>query len=64
MKFVELKSEGEKNLIAGENFVVFDNAEYVGGICAQSCSEYTRKQLDELTDFIKKPQIGATGLIG
>ncbi len=63
MKFVELKSEGEKNLTAGKNFVVFDNAEYVGGICAQSCSEYTRKQLDELTDFIKKPQIGATGLI-
>jgi aspartyl-tRNA synthetase len=50
-------------LVQGHGFAVFDNAEYVGGICAEGCSEYTRKQLDELTDFVKKPQIGAGGLI-
>ncbi len=58
MKFVELKE-----LVSGKDFVVFDNAEYVGGICAEGCSLYTRKQLDELTDFVKKPQIGAQGLV-
>jgi aspartyl-tRNA synthetase len=42
---------------------VFDNAEYVGGICAKNCASYTRKQIDELTDFVKRPQIGATGLV-
>jgi aspartyl-tRNA synthetase len=50
-------------IVKGHNFVVFDNAEYVGAICAQGCSEYTRKQLDELTEFVKKPQIGAKGLV-
>jgi len=58
MKFVELKEA-----VSGRNFVVFDNAEYVGGICATGCATYTRKQLDELTDFVKRPQIGATGLV-
>ncbi len=58
MKFVELKEA-----VSGRNFVVFDNAEYVGGICAEGCAAYTRKQLDELTDFVKRPQIGATGLV-
>lgn len=58
MKFVELK-----DLTAGRDFVVFDSAEYVGGICAPGCAQYTRKQLDELTDFVKRPQIGAKGLI-
>ena len=58
MKFVELKEA-----VSGHNFVVFDNAEYVGGICAQNCASYTRKQLDELTEFVKRPQIGAQGLV-
>ncbi len=58
MKFVELK-----DLTQGRDFVVFDSAEYVGGICAEGCASYTRKQLDELTDFVKRPQIGAKGLI-
>jgi aspartyl-tRNA synthetase len=50
-------------LVQGKNFVVFDSVEYVGGICAEGCAEYSRKQLDELTDFVKKPQIGAKGLV-
>jgi aspartyl-tRNA synthetase len=58
MKFCDLTS-----LVKGRNFVVFDSAEYVGGICATGASEYTRKQLDELTEFVKKPQIGAKGLV-
>jgi len=49
--------------VKGHNFVVFDTAEYVGGICAKKCSEYTRKQLDDLTEFVKRPQIGAKGLV-
>ena len=40
-----------------------DSAEYVGAICAEGCAKYTRKQVDELTDFVKRPQIGALGLI-
>ena len=58
MQFVELT-----HIVKGQGFPVFDGAELVIGINAQSCAEYTRKQLDELTDFIKRPQIGATGLI-
>ena len=58
MKFVELK-----DLTEGKNFVVFDSAEYVGAICAEGCAGYTRKQLDELTEYVKKPQIGAKGLV-
>ena len=58
MKFVELN-----DVVKGHNFPVFDNAELVIGINAKGCAHYTRKQLDELTDFIKRPQIGATGLI-
>jgi aspartyl-tRNA synthetase len=50
-------------MVQGIGFKVFDDAEYVGGINAEGCSEYTRKQLDELTDFVKKPQIGAQGMI-
>jgi aspartyl-tRNA synthetase len=50
-------------IVKGNNFVVFDRAGYIGAICAEGCSEYSRKQLDELTEFVKKPQIGATGLI-
>ena len=58
MPFVELTT-----IIKGKGFGVFDNAEYVGGICATGCANYTRKQLDELTDFVKRPQIGASGLV-
>lgn len=58
MKFVELKE-----LTAGKNFPVFDSAEMVVGICAQGCGEYTRKQLDELTEYVKRPQVGAKGLV-
>lgn len=54
--------EGE-DLVRGKGFGVFDNAELVVGICAKGCAEYTRKQLDELTEFVKKPQIGAKGLV-
>lgn len=58
MTFVDLA-----NACKGKGFTVIDDAPYVGGIVAQGCSEYTRKQLDELTDFVKKPQVGARGLI-
>ena len=58
MTFVELK-----DLTEGHNFAVFDSAEYVGAICAPGCATYTRKQIDELTDFAKRPQIGAKGLV-
>ncbi len=59
MEFVELmdtlKGTGE--------FAVFNSAEYIGGICAKGCASYTRKQIDQLTDFVKSPQIGAKGLV-
>lgn len=58
MKFVEMK-----DLTEGKNFVVFDSAEYVGAICAEGCASYTRKQIDELTEFVKRQQIGAKGLV-
>ncbi|WP_256012687.1 aspartate--tRNA ligase [Desertivirga xinjiangensis] len=58
MEFVELN-----DVLKGAGFPVFDNAELVVGINAKGCAEYTRKQLDELTDFVKRPQIGATGLV-
>lgn len=58
MKFVELKEA-----VSGHDFVVFDSAAYVGGICTSGCATYTRKQIDELTEFVKRPQIGAKGLV-
>ncbi len=58
MKFVEIK-----DLTTGYNFPVFDSADYVAGICATGCASYTRKQIDQLTDFVKRPQIGAKGLV-
>lgn len=58
MQFVELKE-----VVSGKDFVVFDSAEYVAGICASGCATYTRKQIDELTEFVKRPQIGAQGLV-
>lgn len=51
------------DLVKGKGFPVFDNAESVVGINADTCAEYTRKQLDELTDFVKRPQVGASGLV-
>ncbi|MFN8257795.1 MAG: aspartate--tRNA ligase [Bacteroidales bacterium] len=50
-------------VVKGQGFKVFDEAEYIGGICAEKCAEYSRKQLDALTEFVKKPQIGAQGLV-
>ena len=50
-------------LVRGKGFSVFDNAEYIGAIAAEGCSEYTRKQLDELTEWVKRPQVGAQGLV-
>lgn len=58
MEFVELT-----DFVKGHGFPVFDNAPLVVGINAEGCASYTRKQLDALTDFVKRPQIGATGLI-
>jgi len=51
------------NTVKGNNFVVFDSAEYVGAICAKGCANYSRKQLDKLTNWVKRPQIGAKGLV-
>ena len=58
MKFVELN-----DVAKGNGFSVFDDADLVVGICAEGCAEYTRKQLDELVDFVKRPQVGANGLV-
>ena len=59
MEFVELM-----DVFKGKSdFAVFESAEYIGGICAKGCASYTRKQVDQLTDFVKRPQIGAKGLI-
>jgi len=62
MQFVEIKGENQ-DLTSGKGFSVFDDAELVAGICAPDCAVYTRKQIDELTDWIKRPQIGAKGLV-
>ena len=58
MKFVDIT-----DLVKGKGFVVMDDAESTIGICAKGCAGYTRKQTDELTDFVKRPQIGAKGLV-
>ncbi|TVR73576.1 MAG: aspartate--tRNA ligase [Marinilabiliales bacterium] len=50
-------------LTRGNNFAVFDDAEYVGGICAENCAGFSRKQIDNLTDYVKRPQIGAKGMV-
>jgi aspartyl-tRNA synthetase len=47
----------------GKGFKVFDSVEYIGGICAKGCANYSRKQLDQLTDFVKRPQVGMKGLV-
>ncbi len=59
MEFVELMD----TLKGTGSFAVFDQAEYIGGICVPGCADYTRKQLDQLTDFVKRPQVGAQGLV-
>ncbi|MBO4590508.1 MAG: aspartate--tRNA ligase [Bacteroidaceae bacterium] len=58
MRFVELM-----DVLKGYGFSVFDNAAYIGGICAKGAAHYSRKQIDQLTEFVKKPQIGAKGLV-
>lgn len=58
MKIKELTAK-----VKGRGFQVFDNSEYVGAVCAQGCAGYSRKQTDELTEFVKRPQIGAKGLV-
>ncbi|WP_321437125.1 aspartate--tRNA ligase [uncultured Bacteroides sp.] len=58
MKFIELM-----DVLKGKGFSVFDDAAYVGGICAEGAASYTRKQLDGLTEFVKRPQIGAKGMV-
>ena len=58
MKFVELM-----DIMKGHGFGVFDNAAYIGGICAKGAANYTRKQLDALTEYVKRPQIGAKGMV-
>ncbi|MBR1928154.1 MAG: aspartate--tRNA ligase [Paludibacteraceae bacterium] len=58
MCFVELM-----DVLKGYGFSVFDNAQYIGGICAKGAASYTRKQIDQLTDFVKRPQVGAKGLV-
>lgn len=68
MKICELKSDGKNgsdsvDLTSGKDFVVFDSAGYVAGICVKGAASYTRKQLDEITEWVKRPQIGAKGLV-
>ena len=70
MKFVELKNNQPDNAsreivesIFPEGFGVFDSAAYIGAICAEGQAVYTRKQIDQLTDYVKRPQIGAKGLV-
>jgi aspartyl-tRNA synthetase len=59
----DMKIHDLTEMTKGKNFPVFDNAESVLAICAKGCAEYTRKQLDELTEWVKRPQIGAKGLV-
>ena len=66
MTFVELQDifhAAEEQKLENERFSVFANAQYIGGICAKGCAHYTRKQLDALTEFVKRPQVGAKGMV-
>lgn len=59
----EMKIAQLKQLTGGKNFVVFDEAEYVGGIAVEGGNAFTRKQIDEITEWVKRPQVGAKGLV-
>ncbi len=59
----DMKINEITGIAQGKGFKVFDSVEYIGGICAKGCASYSRKQLDQLTDFVKKPQVGAKGLV-
>ncbi|MBW6502369.1 MAG: aspartate--tRNA ligase [Bacteroidales bacterium] len=59
----QMKISELTDLAKGHDFPLFDSSEYIGGICAGSCSEYSRRQTDELTEFVKRPQAGAKGLV-
>lgn len=59
----DMKIHKMNELVKDKNFVVFDDAEYVGGICAKGCGNYSRKELDKLTKWVKRPQVGAKGLV-
>ena len=58
MRFVELM-----DIVKGYGFSVFDDAAYIGGICAKGAATYTRKQIDALTDYVRRPQVGAKGMV-
>jgi aspartyl-tRNA synthetase len=59
----ENSEKSKVDLVSGKGFPVFEDAELVVGICAKGCATYTRKQVDELTEFVKRPQIGAKGMV-
>jgi aspartyl-tRNA synthetase len=59
----DMKIKEITNHVKGKGFSIFDQADYIGGICATGAAEYSRKQIDELTEWVKRPQIGAKGLI-
>ena len=59
----EMKISEMTDVVKGKGFQVFDSVEYVGGICAEGCAGYSRKQLDALTDWVKRPQLGMKGLV-
>jgi len=59
----EMKISEMTDLVKGKGFQVFDSVEYAGGICAEGCAGYSRKQLDALTDWVKRPQLGMKGLV-
>ena len=58
-----MKIDDITSLVQGSGFSVFDSSEYIGAIAVPGCAEYTRKQLDELTEWVKRPQVGAKGLV-
>ncbi len=59
----EMKINDVSDAVKGAEFPIFDSAEYIGAIAAEGCASYTRKQIDALTAFVKRPQVGATGMV-
>ncbi len=59
----EMKINDVTDVVKGSDFPIFDSAEYIGAIAAEGCAAYTRKQIDALTAFVKRPQVGATGMV-